>query len=139
MSEKIGLKVGSANGLLAGGAAAAGGVGLGGSTTPDPAGLFAWIGGAVSVTVLWVMVLSGPEYAEFLSPDSFGGLGNANDSEGEKGRTDMGVRISSESMKPLVVTVMYCVYESLFWLWTLRALCTENRLVSLMLLLVDGR
>ena len=107
-----------------------------GSRTLDPLGLFAWDGGADSVTVVWVTVLAGREYVEFLSLASFGGFGKAKDSEGENGRTDIGVRISP-SMKPLFATVRYCAYESLFWLWTLFALCTENRLVLVILLLPD--
>jgi hypothetical protein len=110
-----------------------------GSRTLDPLGLLVWVGGADSVTVVWVRMLAGREYVdmEFLSIDSFGGLGKAKDSEGENGRTDIGVRISP-SIKPLFATVRYCAYESLFWLWTLFALCTENRLVLVLLLLADG-
>lgn len=110
---------------------------MGGSKTLDAAGLFR--GGADSVTVLWVMVLRGLDCVELLSLDSFGGLGNAKDSEGENGRTDMGVRIPPASMKPLLATVRYCAYVSLFWLWTLFELCTESLLVSLILLVVDRR
>jgi hypothetical protein len=68
------------------------------------------------MTVLGERVLGGLDVAEFLSLPSFGGLGNAKDSDGENGRTDMGVRIASPSMKPLLATVRYCAYESLFWL-----------------------
>jgi hypothetical protein len=137
MSANFGSKVGSANGLVSGSSVRTGEAGVEGSKILDAVGLFAWAGGADSVTVLWVRVLGGLDCVEFLSLASFGGLGNAKDSEGENGRTDMGVRISP-SMKPLLATVRYCAYESLFWLWTLFALCTENRLVLPILLLVDG-
>jgi hypothetical protein len=118
ISANLGSKVGSANGLLSGGTSLTIDVaGVDGSKTLDPVGLFAWTGGAQSVTEL-----GGLEYVEALLLPSFGGLGNAKDSEGENGRTDMGVRTSPPSMKLPVETVRYCAYKSLFWLWTLFAL-----------------
>jgi len=90
------------------GATRTGEAGTEGSATFDPVGLFARAGGTDRVTlVLAVTVLWGLEYVELLSLASRGGLGNAKDSEGENGRTDMGVRISPASINPLFETVRY--------------------------------
>lgn len=80
--------------------------GMGGIEACEPYGVAS---GLLVFTVLATVILLGREYAELRSPAGSGGLGNANDSEGENGRTDMGVLPTPPvCMLSRWVTTRYC-------------------------------